>query len=144
LWRGVSVLVCPIRFEQRFFIHCTRKTSALEAEDIRCTPGSLTNVVVMRDSKERRNLSNALFLHSDNRKKVGDRTETGYNYSISSHRQSMPRASSTKIKVLRLRLKDKHAKFLRNLAGEVNFVWNYCNELQDTDVQSRTPVSLRI
>jgi IS605 OrfB family transposase len=38
----------------------------------------------------------------------------------------------TKTKVLRLRLKDKHAKFLRNLAGEVNFVWNYCNELQIT------------
>jgi putative transposase len=34
--------------------------------------------------------------------------------------------------VLRLRLKDKHAKFLRELAGEVNFVWNYCNELQTT------------
>jgi putative transposase len=41
-------------------------------------------------------------------------------------------ASSTKIKVLRLRLKDKHAKFLRALAGEVNFVWNYRNELQIT------------
>jgi putative transposase len=38
----------------------------------------------------------------------------------------------TKTKVLRLRLKDKHAKFLRDLAGEVNFVWNYCNELQIT------------
>jgi putative transposase len=38
----------------------------------------------------------------------------------------------TKTKVLRLRLKDKHAKFLRVLAGEVNFVWNYCNELQIT------------
>jgi putative transposase len=36
----------------------------------------------------------------------------------------------TKTKVLRLRLKDKHAKFLGELAGEVNFVWNYCNELQ--------------
>jgi putative transposase len=36
----------------------------------------------------------------------------------------------TKTKVLRLRLKDKHAKFLRELAREVNFVWNYCNELQ--------------
>jgi hypothetical protein len=35
-----------------------------------------------------------------------------------------------KTKVLRLRLKDKHGKFLRDLAGEVNFVWNYCNELQ--------------
>src|SRR5258708_4305269 len=38
----------------------------------------------------------------------------------------------TKTKVLRLRLKDKHAKFLRGLAGDVNFVWNYCNELQIT------------
>jgi putative transposase len=41
-------------------------------------------------------------------------------------------ASFTKIKVLRLRLKDKHAKLLRDLAREVNFVWNYCNELQIT------------
>ena len=41
-------------------------------------------------------------------------------------------ASSTKTKVLRLRLKDKHAKLLRDLAREVNFVWNYCNELQIT------------
>jgi len=38
----------------------------------------------------------------------------------------------TRTKVLRLRLKDKHAKFLRDLAREVNFVWNYCNELQIT------------
>src|SRR5882762_5606855 len=38
----------------------------------------------------------------------------------------------TKTEVLRLRLKDKHAKFLSDLAGEVNFVWNYCNELQVT------------
>jgi putative transposase len=37
-----------------------------------------------------------------------------------------------KTKVLRLRLKDKQAKFLRDLAREVNFVWNYCNELQIT------------
>jgi putative transposase len=37
-----------------------------------------------------------------------------------------------KRKVLRLRLKDKHAKFLSDLAREVNFVWNYCNELQIT------------
>ena len=32
-------------------------------------------------------------------------------------------------RVLRLRLKDKHAAMLDELAGEVNFVWNYCNEL---------------
>jgi putative transposase len=28
-----------------------------------------------------------------------------------------------------LRLKDKHAVFLREQAREVNLVWNYCNEL---------------
>jgi len=32
-------------------------------------------------------------------------------------------------RVLRVRIKDKHAVFLSNLAREVNFVWNYCNEL---------------
>jgi len=37
-----------------------------------------------------------------------------------------------KTKVLKLRLKDKHAPFLSALAREVNFVWNYCNELQIT------------
>src|SRR6266481_3720019 len=41
-------------------------------------------------------------------------------------------ACSTKTKVLRLRLKDKHARLLSALAREVNFVWNYCNELQIT------------
>ena len=40
--------------------------------------------------------------------------------------------SSVQVKVLRVRLKDKHAKFLGVLAREVNFVWNYCNELQIT------------
>jgi putative transposase len=44
----------------------------------------------------------------------------------------MLRACSIKTKVLRLRIKDKHAKFLRHLADEVNFMWNYCNELQLT------------
>ncbi len=33
------------------------------------------------------------------------------------------------IRVLRERVKDKHCAFLNNLAKEVNFVWNYCNEL---------------
>ena len=32
-------------------------------------------------------------------------------------------------RTLRVRLKDKHATFLRAQACEVNFVWNYCNEL---------------
>jgi hypothetical protein len=40
--------------------------------------------------------------------------------------------ASLKVKVLRLPLKDKHARFLSDLAREVNFVWNYCNELQIT------------
>jgi len=40
--------------------------------------------------------------------------------------------ASTRIKVLRLRIKDKHSKFLSELAHDVNFVWNYCNELQVT------------
>lgn len=31
-------------------------------------------------------------------------------------------------RVLHLRLKDKHAAWLTELSGEVNFVWNYCNE----------------
>jgi putative transposase len=44
----------------------------------------------------------------------------------------MTSASPTSIKVLRLRLKDKHAKFLSGLAREANFVWNYCNDLQIT------------
>ena len=33
------------------------------------------------------------------------------------------------MKTLKLRIKDKHATQLNNLAGSVNFVWNYVNEL---------------
>jgi hypothetical protein len=33
------------------------------------------------------------------------------------------------IRVLHLRVKDKHAAWLSNLAREVNFVFNYCNDL---------------
>lgn len=33
------------------------------------------------------------------------------------------------IRTLRVRLKDKHAVFLSTQSREVNFVWNYCNEL---------------
>ncbi len=40
---------------------------------------------------------------------------------------STPR--STSIRVLRLRVKDKHAAWLASLAREVNTVFNYCNEL---------------
>ncbi|MDY7537874.1 transposase [Undibacterium sp. 5I1] len=38
-------------------------------------------------------------------------------------------AAGLTTRVLRLRLKDKHAKDLRALASEVNFVWNYVNDL---------------
>lgn len=37
---------------------------------------------------------------------------------------------ATNTRVLRLRLKDKHAAILRDRAMWVNQVWNYCNELQ--------------
>ncbi len=33
------------------------------------------------------------------------------------------------MKTLKLRIKDKHAKVLTGLAGQVNFVWNYVNDL---------------
>jgi hypothetical protein len=38
-------------------------------------------------------------------------------------------AQSTPIRVLRLRVKDRHAAWLSSLAREVNTVFNYCNEL---------------
>lgn len=38
-------------------------------------------------------------------------------------------SNETTTRTLRLRLKDKHAGFLRAQAREVNFVWNFCNEL---------------
>jgi putative transposase len=34
------------------------------------------------------------------------------------------------VRVLRVRIKDRHAPWLRNAARQVNLVWNYCNELQ--------------
>jgi IS605 OrfB family transposase len=33
------------------------------------------------------------------------------------------------VKTIRVRIKDKHASSLRQLAQEANFVWNFCNEL---------------
>ena len=36
------------------------------------------------------------------------------------------------MKTLKLRIKDKHATQLNILAGTVNFVWNYVNELITT------------
>ena len=33
------------------------------------------------------------------------------------------------MKTLKLRIRDKHAKVLTKLAKQVNFVWNYVNDL---------------
>jgi putative transposase len=41
----------------------------------------------------------------------------------------MSSSRSTAVRVLRLRVKDKHAAWLCGLAREVNTVFNYCNEL---------------
>jgi transposase len=41
----------------------------------------------------------------------------------------MSSSRSTTVRVLRLRVKDKHATWLFGLAHEVNTVFNYCNEL---------------
>lgn len=40
-----------------------------------------------------------------------------------------------KLKTLRLRIKDKHAGYLRKLSTQVNTVWNYVNELSFTHTQ---------
>ena len=39
------------------------------------------------------------------------------------------------MKTLKLRVKDKHAKVLNQMACEVNMVWNYCNELSYKHLQ---------
>jgi transposase len=41
----------------------------------------------------------------------------------------MSSSGCTAVRVLRLRVKDKHAQWLCGLAREVNLVFNYCNEL---------------
>ncbi len=41
----------------------------------------------------------------------------------------MSRYLSSDVRVLHLRVKDKHATWLLGLAREVNTVFNYCNEL---------------
>jgi hypothetical protein len=33
------------------------------------------------------------------------------------------------MKTLKLRIKDKHSEMLNQMASEVNFVWNYVNDL---------------
>lgn len=40
-------------------------------------------------------------------------------------------------KTLRVRVRDKHAKFLSALAVDVNTVWNYCNEVSSRSIRER-------
>ena len=39
------------------------------------------------------------------------------------------------IKTLKVRVKDKHAPLLRQMARNVNFVWNYVNELSHHSIR---------
>jgi hypothetical protein len=41
------------------------------------------------------------------------------------------------IKTLKVRVKDKHAAQLNNMARSVNFVWNYINELSHRSITER-------
>ena len=42
-----------------------------------------------------------------------------------------------KIKTLKIRIKDKHAKTLNHMARSVNYVWNYCNDLSSRSIRER-------
>lgn len=41
------------------------------------------------------------------------------------------------IKTLRVRIRDKHAALLNEMARQVNFVWNYVNELSSRSIRER-------
>ncbi len=41
------------------------------------------------------------------------------------------------VKTLKLRIKDKHATVLSAMAREVNFVWNYCNQISSRAIRER-------
>jgi IS605 OrfB family transposase len=40
-------------------------------------------------------------------------------------------------KTLKVRIKDKHRNQLNKMAGAVNFVWNYCNELSSRNIKEK-------
>ena len=40
-------------------------------------------------------------------------------------------------KTLQVRIKDKHARVLSEMAREVNFVWNFCNETSQRAIRER-------
>ncbi len=43
----------------------------------------------------------------------------------------------TKTKTLKVRVKDKHASILNDMARSINFVWNYINELSTRSIKER-------
>lgn len=43
-----------------------------------------------------------------------------------------------KIKTLKVRIKDKHAVRLRAMARDVNFIWNYCNDLSNRFIREKS------
>jgi putative transposase len=43
----------------------------------------------------------------------------------------------TQTKILKIRVKDKHAKRLNDMARSGNFVWNYANELSHRSIRER-------
>lgn len=45
---------------------------------------------------------------------------------------------SRTLKTLKLRIKDKHAALLRQMAREVNTVWNFCNETSHRAIRERS------
>src|SRR6267154_5737363 len=53
----------------------------------------------------------------------------GFSISVVGYTVWMSSSRHTAVRVLRLRVKDKHASWLSGLAREVNTVFNYCNEL---------------
>jgi hypothetical protein len=40
-------------------------------------------------------------------------------------------------KTLQVRVRDKHTQLLRQMARQVNFVWNYLNELSHRSIRER-------
>src|SRR5690554_5977665 len=46
-------------------------------------------------------------------------------------------STKTHTKTLQVRIKDRHAEQLRQMARSVNFVWNYVNELSSRSIRER-------
>ena len=56
---------------------------------------------------------------------------------IENRRQTVYNTSMKHTKTLKVRVRDKHAPLLRQMARSVNFVWNYMNELSHRSIRER-------